>query len=246
MRVYRSLILILLVTMAFYGCRKESPSKPGEIVPTSCVEVPSGFTCTPTATATCWPTATAVVQFTSLAGWGSNGILSANQVQVNLQISGAPYTTAGVTLTGPGLTLSIPYKDSTANGCVTTGNYVSDATWSYQIGQTYTLTIATASVTVNASAQAPGGLTHDRGGDWVRWTTGGNYDFLQIYRGAFMTFEAPPDLPGLSYDIPASAYPWAGPYTLQAVVANRTTGITDATPDSYFAVGAALQVSVSR
>jgi hypothetical protein len=176
--------------------------------------------------------------------------LSITQVSVDLQVNGVAETTAGITLTGPNsLSVPVTYSGTSTVNCLTAANYVADALWSskYGVGNSYTLTIVTSAGTVSVSATAPGGsLACNAEGSQVTWGTGGNHDYLQIFREGTLVFEAPPDITTNYYDVPSTAYPESGAYKLRAVVSNYTDGIVGASSYSYFAVGDALEITVNK
>lgn len=252
------LILAGMGVVLFPACKKSSaPAAPEAPTPTPCIAEGTGFTCTPTdtpthtstytplPTATCWPTASGI-HFMSLAGRAGNGMLSIRMVEVDIQRDGVPLLGAAVTLSGPGFNLSVPYEQNVVSGCLSAARYTTSNTWSYQLGQPYTLTIRSGSDAVTAVTTAPGGISVDSNGSSAEWDRGGNYDFLQVYSGSTVFYNLPPDIATDRVDIPDSAYPNRGTYTLRVVVANQVSGIPGASNESQFNLGDAVEKTINR
>gem|GEM_PF-3373790 len=192
---------------------------------TSTPTVSSTWTQTQTATQTYTPTSCATlpagVFIQSVAArYDYDGTYFAYR-QTELSVNGIAETTAGITMTGPSLTLPLASGGTTMIPCGgNTGLYGPAVTaWAYQAGQVYTCQATTSGGTVTASLTAPGLITIPADGTQVSWSVDGTADWVQVTDASSHILWQTPCCDALSpVTIPTSIYPGSGQYFVYAQV----------------------------
>jgi hypothetical protein len=176
------------------------------------------------------------------------GALISYQIEVSLQLSGQPVTTAAVTVSsaGAGTTISVPYFGPVTNGTVSS-RYYTTAAFTYTAGQTYVLSATASGQSASVTLAAPGGslaALQDSNGAVTQFSDGlaGNTNQVVVrvvspvtitYNTAFGT--------GTSFNIPDSGVSnaYAAPQTqyLAGFLARNLSG--------NFAIGQQLDVAVT-
>jgi len=159
-----------------------------------------------------------------------------------LSVNGAAETTAGVTLTTPNgdIPFTCVYPGTTASTYYPATGF----TIPYVAGGTYTMTTTTSIGVASATLTAPGdSVTLSADGFTASWgPVEGNEDYIEIRyqstRPSYYTFQSyliTTDLQS-PYQIPTSAYPLAGNYSVQIVPQNTTYDIAGAASGSRFTI----------
>jgi hypothetical protein len=129
---------------------------------------------------------------------------------VFLQLGGQPVTTAGVTLssTGASVTLALPYSGLTTVGGQVYAGYLSTSAYTYTPGQTYVFAAAASGQTSSVSITAPGGnFTFSQDADGAvteaQWGLAGNLNYVLVScsNPATQTYQAS-STSGTSFNIP--------------------------------------------
>ena len=185
--LFQRLLMVSLSAMVLFvgGCRGNFniPSSP-----------------TPPSPAILWNSA-----YVRSSSWSAGTAWSAGfSAGVTLSVDGLPESTALVTLSGAGGSVSLTYV-----GPVTTGGNVmafyqyawggggdamvfpSPVPIGYQPGQNYTFTTVTSAGTASVTVQAPGGI--NIGTNTVTWTYEGNNDQVLVYNASATVFSTTGD-----------------------------------------------------
>jgi len=201
------------------------------------------WTATPTATAYNTPflggaTPGIFWSYSAVLGSGTNGTVG--NATLMMAVNLAAETTAGVTLTTSLGDVPLTYVGSSNYGSYQLAQF-SAAPFTYQPGDTYTMTTVTSIGAATAVLQAPGGgvsLTAD--GKTATWAYDGNRDFYSSSRitPSFNTFfsgnlTADVDSP-LTLD--PAAYPTAGTYSVQIHPQSSLDSITGGTLGTPFTI----------
>lgn len=197
-----------------------APTPTYTISPTpTCYAPPSSVTC---ANGIMWG-------YGQVINMNNNGVQSGSYAELLLAINCTPYSTAGVTLTGPGLTLPLPYGNGTiVLGGTTYADYNSTQSVSFITGDTYTLTSVTTSGTAFSSLVMPPQTNIASNGLNVTWSGNSLFNFIAVINNLTnYTYETSTCWSATSpASIPSSAYPSSGNYTVGAETCNYTTSIT--------------------
>ncbi len=151
-------------------------------------------------------------------------------VELDLLINGNAETTTGVTvLAGGSPYASVPYSSTTSiNGVNYAYYFYYQPVGPPDYGANWTLVTATSIGTASATLQMPGPVTPALDGSAVSWTNSGIWSLVQVLNSSGVTTFTTPacGTVGSPVNIPSSAYPASGSYTLEAVSGNLTTSIT--------------------
>jgi hypothetical protein len=195
------------------------------------------FTRTPTPIPTSTPLPNGIVVAgvfdRSIFDLGIAAPVTANAIVVALIVNTLPESTAGVTLTGPGVTVPVPYSGVTVIGGHTYALYQTAASWNYQPGQIYDLTVSTSIGTASGSALAPGDITVAPNGLQTSWAVEGNHDYFMVQQqpSALITYQVSPDV-NSPQSIPVTAYSAPTTYSVSTYCMNEVMGLTGAVTGS--------------
>ncbi len=192
----------------------------------------------PTATPTCVsiptpvPPTGGIYWYQGFVASGSNYGSTGTDAEVYLLVNGVPVSTAGVTVSGTGLSpTALAYGGpSTVSGTVYAWYYYQNNNL-LAAGGTYTLSSATAIGTASASLSMPDYPTLASDGSGATWTGPAMYDYGTVlnssYSTTYNTGFCP--VPSSPLSVPASAYPSSGQYIFGVERINETTAITGGT-----------------
>ncbi len=154
-----------------------------------------------------------------------------------LTVDGVPESTAEVTLTGPGGTVTIPYTGQTTFDSRFFAQYQSsNLSLAYVPGATYTVTTVTSIGTASVVITAPGGITVAPDGSQVSWEYEGDNERISIFTPSFTpAFNSDDGDKTSPFSIPVSAY-GAGPgtYKVSVDIRRRFTTVTGGAPGTQF------------
>lgn len=259
-------LLLAGLGLAWWGCAGDHPYSPTAnptptpttvpltATPTATPSISSTRTSTPTASAS--PTPTASATSTSAIDWGqasvsrvtSSGITSLS-AQLYLAVNGQPVSSATVVLGGTGVSGPVTLPPAPGS-LVTLGgkayqDYHQNTGWTYQPGQTYSLTSVTSAGTASATLAAPGPITIATDGLQAGWGTDTNDNFVSVQSAVTTTFSACCAGIHSPFAIPVTAYPAPGLYTVQVQMLDITNTISGATASSQYSVGDVLYQGVT-
>jgi hypothetical protein len=140
---------------------------------------------------------------------------------ISIDNEGQPVNDAVVTVNG----VTIPRSVGFIEGWYVINNSANPAA-SYVAGQTYTVTVTWNGTTYTQSVEAPGDIVIDTENNVVSWESTGRYAGVTVaHVFGNNTWSAPDTQPGSltsPQDIPASAFPTPGDYTIMAWAENST------------------------
>ena len=146
---------------------------------------------------------------------------------------------AGVTLTGPGFTIPLPYSGTVScfNSSVTYTYAEFNAfgiTWPYQPGGVYVLTVNTSIGVASSAVTAPGGIVISKDGLNANWTVEGDTGGIGVNSpSSVCTYSDSGNLIS-PFSIPVSAYSaGSGNYVVTTSCSQTTTNIVNGS-GSYF------------
>lgn len=209
-----------------------------------------------TGTPTASPTATPVsgiywqdVQIDHESGFGSTYL----QAYAYLTVNGLPVSTVNVVLTGSSITtpVTLAYIGPATVNSLAEAEYADYGTgWTFQPGQTYTLTTSSGGTTVSASVTAPGNITNAADGSQASWTFNGNYDLIYIKNSSNVnTYLSTTYFPSGNltspFSIPATAYAGGGNFKMTTFIQNQRSSIPGADAGSTFWIDDFLTTGVT-
>ncbi len=166
--------------------------------------------------------------FAQLISTVSNGITT-GYAELLLTVDCGTYTTAGVTLTGPGMNLELPYGNGyiSMNG-TNYSDYITANNILFTTGAAYTLTSVTTSGTASASLVMPPTPSIATDGSTVTWPGNPVFSvFAVMDSSSNLTYESSVCWSAKSpASVPAPAFPSPGTYTVIGACINYTTSIT--------------------
>ncbi len=175
-------------------------------------------------------------------------------VYLDLLVNNSPVTDAVVILTGSNLSspVTVPYDKPVSYGGVGYAQYHSQDTFTYELGETYTLTCIAMGVTTSATQTAPGDISVLADGSgavtYASWATEGNSDHVYIRHAPFITtYSLPPDQDSPVSIDPVTPYPDTG-YTYNEFIdiQNQTPTVSNGSTSLGFVVGDFLQWDVNK
>ncbi len=153
-----------------------------------------------------------------------------NAAFVDLAVNQSPVSDAGITLSWTGGSAPLTYSGSVTNNGYTLASYSGGI--GMTAGQSYSLKIVTTAGTVTGSGVYPGNLNVAPDGSSFSWTGGGNYNEIIVSdSNSYTTFLDGPASMSSPFNIPSTAYPHCGPYTLEVLVGNSLS-LTNASAGS--------------
>ena len=197
---------IFIPTAVFFsGCSSNNaPNSPGSTAnPTATPTF--GFTVIPQVTCP----ATGICA--QLSVQRSQGNVPSTTLQVSLQVSGAVYTTAAVTVSYGATSIPMTFATNSGNSSL----YNAAAAWSYLPGTSYSVSITAAAYTANASLVAPGNITAAVNGSNASWTVEGNFDYVEVFSSSgFNYLSGFPNASDVNspVSVPPSTYPSSDSY----------------------------------
>ncbi|HTC19676.1 MAG TPA: hypothetical protein VK859_02440, partial [bacterium] len=108
--------------------------------------------------------------------WSEAYILHNSGAIVLLEVNGQPLTTVTAFVTGSNISspVTLPYSSTESSGAL----YQATSGFTYQAGQTYSLTTVSGGLSASATLVAPGNITSAPNGSSVTWSTPGNSNYV--------------------------------------------------------------------
>jgi hypothetical protein len=150
-------------------------------------------------------------------------------VTVDLLVNGAPVSTAAVTISGPGLSMSVPYFGTDHQNGNTYAQYkIYNSGVSLSVGDTYTITAITTAGTASAASILPPMPTVELNGSGGSWAGPSQFNFglVNAVVRVTETFYQNSCASAGSISIPGSAYPDSENYVIEYDSENYTTTIS--------------------
>jgi hypothetical protein len=145
-----------------------------------------------------------------------NGSIS-QYAQLYLSVGGQAVSTDPVYISSSALTnpVTLPYSSTVTQTGVPYAVYLLNGTgWSYQPGQSYSLSTQTTAGLASVTVTAPGNIGIAADGSSVTWTNGGTSTYIQVSSGGVTYFTASGTPLSSPLSIPASVYASPGSYSV--------------------------------
>ncbi len=198
--------LFLVVSAGFFiSCgSKSNPTTPAG--PPTSTFTP---TITPTPISVRWAQA-------SINRTNNNGSIT-QAAQLNLSVGSQAVSTDPVYISSSALTnpVTLPYNSTVTQTGVPYAEYLLNGTgWSYQPGQSYSISTLTAAGLASVTVTAPGNIYIAADGSSVTWTNGGTFTYISVTSGGVTYFTASGSPLTSPQSIPASVYALPGSYSV--------------------------------